>query len=128
MAVHFATVLFFLLTGAGFVLASLIVGRFVRPQKKNPVKAEIYECGEPAVGRAWFNFNPRFYVVALIFVIFDVEIAFVFPVAVVFKRWLADGNGIIAFIEIFLFIAVLLVGLAYVWVRGDLDWLKRVEE
>ncbi len=128
MAVHFATVLFFLMTGAVFVLAALIFGRFLRPQRKEPVKSEIYECGEPAVGSAWFNFNPRFYVVALIFVVFDVEIAFIFPVAVVFKKWMANGNGLLALIEIFLFIAILVVGLAYVWVRGDLDWLKQVKE
>jgi len=128
MVVHFATVLFFLLTGVGFVLASLVVGRLVRPQKKGAVKSEIYECGEPAIGRAWFNFNPRFYVVALIFVVFDVELALIFPVAAVFKRWLAEGHGLLAFFEIFAFIAILVVGLAYVWVRGDLDWLKQVED
>jgi NADH-quinone oxidoreductase subunit A len=84
----------------------------------------VYECGEQAIGAAWFNFNPRFYVVALVFLIFDIEIAFTYPVATVFRRWLATGDGAVAFAEIGCFIALLAFGLAYVWRRGDLEWLR----
>ena len=78
-----------------------------------------YECGEIPEGSAWVQFNIRFYVIALIFLIFDVEIVFLFPWAVVYNEL-----GLLAFIEAFLFVLILLVGFIYVWVKGDLDWVK----
>src|SRR5262245_7202356 len=78
------TVLVFLSIGAAGLLANLVLGRLVRPNKPTPEKGDIYECGEKPVGTAWIQFDLRFYVVALLFVIFDVEIAFFFPWAVVF--------------------------------------------
>src|SRR6478672_413216 len=85
-----------LFTGVGvaFILVNLTVGKFIRPAKMNAEKATIYECGEPAVGSAWVQFDLRFYVVALLFVIFDVEMAFFFPWAVVFGKanQLSDPN------------------------------------
>jgi NADH-quinone oxidoreductase subunit A len=79
------------------------------------------------MGSAWVNFNIRFYIVALIFIIFEVEIAFVFPVAVVFRRWLESGQGVFAFIEILLFIGILFLGLVYAWAKGDLEWVKKIK-
>jgi NADH-quinone oxidoreductase subunit A len=76
----------FLLIGIGFILANLLVGSIIRPRKPNDEKATIYECGEPTIGSAWIQFDLRFYVVALLFVIFDVEVAFFFPWAVVFGQ------------------------------------------
>ena len=125
MLSNFALVLVFLLVGALFVFVTLLVGRFFRPQKPTPVKSETYECGEPAVGPAWINFNIRFYLIALIFVIFDVEAALIFPVAAVFKNWNASGMGIIALIEILLFVFILVIGLIYVWAKRDLEWVKQ---
>jgi len=78
-----------------------------------------YECGETPEGSAWIQFNIRFYVFALIFIIFDVEIIFLLPWAVVFNRL-----GLFAFVEGLIFIAILVVGLAYVWAKGDLAWVK----
>ena len=78
-----------------------------------------YECGEIPEGSAWVTFNIRFYVIALIFLIFDVEIVFLFPWAVVYQEL-----GLLAFIEAFLFVLILLVGFAYIWAKGDLDWVK----
>jgi NADH-quinone oxidoreductase subunit A len=75
--------------GAAFIFVNLMAGKFIRPAKMNPEKATIYECGEPAVGSAWVQFDLRFYVVALLFVIFDVEMAFFFPWAVVFGKYVA---------------------------------------
>ena len=75
--------------GAGFVLVNLMAGKFIRPAKMNAEKGTIYECGEPTVGSAWVQFDLRFYVVALLFVIFDVEMAFFFPWAVVFGKYVA---------------------------------------
>ena len=77
-------VLIFLAAGATLLAANLVIGRFVRPDRPNAEKAEVYECGEEPIGDAWVQFDLRFYVVALLFVIFDVELAFFFPWAVVF--------------------------------------------
>ena len=78
--------LMFTAVGVGFILVNLTLGRLLRPARMNPEKATIYECGEPTVGSAWVQFDLRFYVVALLFVIFDVEMAFFFPWAVVFGK------------------------------------------
>src|SRR5262245_13013653 len=128
MSFNFINVLIFFLVGAGFVLVSLTIQAILGPKgPKSKEKKAIYECGEEPIGEAWFNFNPRFYIVALIFILFDVEIAFVYPVATVFRRWVDEGRGGIAFLEIFLFVAILAVGLAYVWVKGDLEWVKKLK-
>jgi NADH-quinone oxidoreductase subunit A len=108
------------------VFILLVLTKLVRPAAPSPAKNSTYECAEPPVDQAWFNFNPRFYVIALIFLIFDVEVAFTYPVATVFRRWAAQGHGGLAFIELGIFIAILLVGLAYVWVKGDLEWIRRL--
>ena len=104
------------------------LGWLLRPKVDEEQKLGIYECGETPMERAWFNFNPRFYIVALVFLIFDVEVAFTYPVAVVFKKWVAQGNGLYAFFEILLFVGILGVGLAYVWIKGDLEWVRRTKE
>ena len=128
MPFHFANVLLFSATAVLFVFGSLVAGRFLRPNAPNREKAMIYECGEKPIGHAWFNFNPRFYLIALVFVIFEVEIAFMFPVASVYKWFLDHGQGVLAFAEIFVFVAILAVGLAYVWAMGDLEWVKGLKQ
>jgi NADH-quinone oxidoreductase subunit A len=125
---HFANVLLFSATAVLFVLGSLVAGRFLRPNAPNREKSMIYECGEKPIGHAWFNFNPRFYLIALVFVIFEVEIAFMFPVASVYKSFIDRGQGLLAFLEISLFVAILAVGLAYVWAMGDLEWVKGLKQ
>ncbi len=104
----------FLLMYVGFILQKLVA-----PKNKTELKLDTYECGEVPEGEGWIQFNIRFYVIALIFIIFDVEVVFLFPWAVVFR-----DMGFLTFIEVFVFIAILLVGLAYVWVKGDLEWVK----
>jgi len=126
MLFQFANVLVFFGLAVLFVGGMLALGRLVRPQNPEHIKLSTYECGEPPTGNAWVNFNIRFYLVALIFVIFDVEIAFIYPVAVVFRDWVLKGQGLFAFAEILVFLGILFVGLVYVWVKGDLEWLKRV--
>ncbi|MBI4700284.1 MAG: NADH-quinone oxidoreductase subunit A [Deltaproteobacteria bacterium] len=126
MLTAYASVGAFLLVAAGFVLVALLFGRLIRPHQLYPEKRETYECGEAPIGAAWFNFNPRFYVVALIFIVFDVEIAFIYPVAKVLRRWVDQGSGWFAFVEIFLFVGILLLGLLYVWAKGDLEWIRTV--
>ncbi len=116
---QFVTILMFLLFGASFVVLNMVaIGRLMRSKTNyTPVKSTPYECGEPAFGSAFIRFDIRFYVLALVFVIFDVEVIFLFPWAVVLK-----DLGILAFVEAAIFVAVLAVGLAYVWRKGDIDW------
>jgi NADH-quinone oxidoreductase subunit A len=126
MLFDFANVLVFTALGAGFVGVNLLIGRLLRPANPQDRKLSTYECGEPATGSAWMNFNIRFYVIALIFIIFEVEIAFMFPVATTFRRWVENGQGLLAFTEILVFMLILLLGLVYAWRKGDLDWVKKV--
>ena len=128
MPFHFANVLIFSGLAIFFVLGSLLAGRLLRPNHPTAEKSMIYECGEKPIGQAWFNFNPRFYLIALVFVIFEVEIAFMFPVAAVYRSFIENGQGMLAFFEIFVFVAILSVGLAYVWAMGDLEWVKGLKQ
>jgi NADH-quinone oxidoreductase subunit A len=127
MLFDFANVLVFTALGLGFVGVNLLIGRLLRPANPQPRKLSTYECGEPSAGSAWVNFNIRFYLVALIFIIFEVEIAFIFPVAVVFRNLIESGEGLLAFLKIFFLIGILFLGLIYSWVKGDLDWIKKVK-
>jgi NADH-quinone oxidoreductase subunit A len=139
----------------------LIIGWFVRPNIPTPEKVAVYECGEPTIGSSYIQFDLRFYVVALLFIIFDVEVAFFFPWALIYggATQLADPRisaearttitdkllnvpagqvvqpiasgtawhlAVLSFFDILVFFAVLLVGFAYVWKRGDLDWVRAV--
>ena len=123
----YASVAAFFLVAIGFIVGSMVAGKLIRPNNLYPEKLETYECGEAPVGPAWFNFNPRFYIVALIYIIFDVEIAFIYPVATVYRRWIDSGNGLFALVEIFLFVGILMLGLVYVWAKGDLEWIRSIK-
>jgi NADH-quinone oxidoreductase subunit A len=155
----------FLVVGVVFLFFHLMLGKLIRPAKPEAEKLTIYECGEPTVGSAWIQFDLRYYVVALLFVIFDVEVAFFFPWAVVFgkanslamdipaeqrdqlsrelvptyqaptpqpnrtaaaviERETAHGLAWIALWDILIFFGVLLVGFAYLWKRGDINWVR----
>src|SRR5207248_7381203 len=116
----------FFLVAIRFILGSMLAGSLIRPDKPSVGKNQTYECGEAPIGQAWFNFNPRFYIIALIYIVFDVEIAFIYPIAVVFKRWSDQGMGLYAFGELFVFVAILMLGLVYVWLKGDLEWIRTV--
>jgi NADH-quinone oxidoreductase subunit A len=124
MLVDYASVGAFFLVAIVFVFGAMLFGKLVRPNKGYEKKLVTYECGEEPVGQAWFNFNPRFYIVALIYIVFDIEIAFIYPVATVFKRWIGQGAGWFAFTEVLVFVGILLLGLAYVWAKRDLDWIR----
>lgn len=126
MIFNFANVLVFILVGAGFIFVSLFLSRLLRPSFPTLEKGLIYECGEIPVEGAWINYNLRYYLVAITFVVFDVEIAFVYPVATIFKSWIAKGQGAVALAELLIFALILFVGLLYVWVKGDLHWFKKV--
>jgi NADH:ubiquinone oxidoreductase subunit 3 (subunit A) len=115
---NFGPVGIFLLFGTVFVLVTLGVARLVRPHRPSDIKLENYECGEPIIGSAWIQFHPRFYIFALLFVVFDVEVVFLFPWAVAYR-----SLGLFALIEMIIFIAILLIGLYYAWRKGVLKWV-----
>lgn len=94
------------------------------PKKPSHMKSTPYECGEQPVGSAWSMFNVRFYVVGLIFIIFDVESVLMFPVAAIFKEMVDMGQGGYVLIILLSFVSVLLEGIGYCWRKGDLDWVK----
>lgn len=120
MLIGFASVLLFLVVGFIFLVLTLFISRLLQPKAKPGADTYMaYECGEVPEGSAWIRFNIRFYVLALIFLIFDVEIIFLLPWAVVFKKL-----GPFAFIEGLIFIGILAIGLAYVWNKGDLEWVR----
>ena len=123
MLFSFSGVLIFLAIGFVLLAVALLLARMLRPAGKDATDKYIpYECGEVPEGSAWIRFNIRFYVCALIFIIFDVEVIFLLPWAVVFKKL-----GPFAFIEGILFIGILVIGLAYVWKKGDLAWIRPEE-
>jgi NADH-quinone oxidoreductase subunit A len=126
MYFQFTSVVVMLLLGVGLCGLMLGLGALLRPSNPHPGKLATYECGEPPSGPAWINFNIRFYLIALVFVIFDVELAFIYPVAAVFRDWVTRGRGLFALGELAIFVGILAVGLVYVWAKGDLQWLKRL--
>lgn len=130
MYFDYLNALVFAAVGFVFVFANLVLASILRPKRKTQVGLETYECGEETIGDAWIQFDIRYYTVALVYVIFAVEIAFLFPWALVLgdavaDRGVAQGSGIGSFVlvEGLLFIVILFLGLAYVWAKGDLDWV-----
>jgi NADH-quinone oxidoreductase subunit A len=129
MLSHFGIILLFILTAFAFIGLVLFVARLLRPNRPNIEKNSTYESGEEPLGNANVQFNIRFYVVALVFVLFDVELVFLFPWATVFgqERLIRETGGLwgwFALTEAVLFVGVLALGLAYVWAKGYLDWVK----
>lgn len=129
VAGNFATVLIFVLVGLAFAGLALGVAKILRPRNPSHAKMTTYECGEIPVGPSWVRFNVRFYLIALFFLIFDVEVIFLFPWAVVFKQLFpVPGLGALVFWEMIIFLGILSLGLAYIWSKGDLDWVKSLVE
>ena len=127
------SVTLFVLFGAAFVLLNMAVGAIARPNVPNPEKSAIYECGEPSIGTSWVQFDLRFYIVALVFLIFDVEVALFYPWAVAYgsAAELAAQIGSttteirqVALVDMLFFFGVLMVGFAYLWRFGYLDWVR----
>ncbi|HMR17682.1 MAG TPA: NADH-quinone oxidoreductase subunit A [Sphingobacterium sp.] len=114
--------------GILLVTITIFLAKLVAPNKPNAIKQSTYECGEETIGSSWTQFNPRFYIIALIFLLFDVELIFVFPWATVFgnKDFIqADSRwGWFTLVEMAIFIGVLVLGLIYVWKRGYLNWIQ----
>ena len=114
-----ASILVFIAAIVGLMAFTLVLWKVLRPERLDEEKTTTYECGEEPVGSAWIQFNIRFYVFALIFIVFDVEAVFLLPWATVFREL-----GALAYVEGLVFIAILAVALAYVWRKGDLAWVR----
>lgn len=121
----------FMLAGATLVLIGLFVARLIRPQRPNDEKLSTYECGEEPIGNAWGRFNIRFFLIAMLFVLFEVELLFLFPWALVFAKpemlALSPYWGLLVFTEMFVFIGMLVLGLVYAWRSGILQWQRAAE-
>ncbi len=125
----FGVVLLFIVGGLAFIAITMLVGRMLRPNNPTPEKQITYESGEEPIGSAWGKFNVRFYIVALVFLLFEAELVFLFPWATVFAddQMIRETNGLwgwFSFVETMIFIGILAVGLAYVWAKGMLEWVK----
>ena len=120
---QYAAVLAFALFAVAFVVVTSLASKLIRPYLPNAIKSAPYECDEAPIGDSFVQFDIRFYTIALIFLIFDVELVFLFPWAVVFKKLLANPEfGVMVLFEMLVFVSVLLVGYVYLWKKGDLDW------
>ena len=109
----------FLAFGLGFVLLNLLLGKLVRPRLSNPEKRAVYECGEPTIGSSWVQFDLRFYIVALFYLVFDVEVALLYPWATIFRQ--IPGEALLVGLP---FVGLVIVGYAYEWHSGSLDWVR----
>jgi len=119
MLTEFGKILVFLIFAFIFVAISIFMAKLVSPKRPTKEKLKIYECGEDTVGSPWTKFNIRFYVVALIFLIFDVEVVLLFPWALTYKEY-----GFYGLLVGFIFLFVLGLGMAYEWRKGDLEWVR----
>lgn len=119
MLTEFGKIFVFILTAVLFVVVALFVARLLRPKRPTFEKLTTYECGENPEGSPWVKFNIRFYVVALIFLIFDVEVVLLIPWAMEFKQY-----GIVGYLIGAIFLILLAVGMAYEWKKGDLEWAR----
>ncbi len=109
----------FMAFGLVFVLFNVTIGKLVRPNLPNEEKLAIYECGEPTIGESWVQFDLRFYIVALFYLVFDVEVALIYPWAVVFRQFPAE-----AVVLGTPFLLVIVIGYAYEWYSGSLEWVR----
>lgn len=124
----YGNVFAFFVSALFFVYFNMLLVKLVAPRRPNREKNATYECGEEPFGSGWINFNARFYLIAILFIIFDVEIVLVLPVAVNYRSYIMSGKGIAAFTELFIFVSILFLGLVYAWKNGYLEWLRSVRK
>lgn len=141
---NYAHVLIFAIVAGGVVLVPLILFALFRPIRPDAEKLTAYECGERVVGTPWIQFNIRYYLICLVFLVFEVEILLLFPWALVYNAFvlgpeavaqaapdaanLGEVSGLMAFFAMFIFMVILAVGLAYDWGKGYLEWETSVTE
>lgn len=122
---QYLPILLMFIVAVGFAGGSILLSQFVGQRKQTRTKLMPYECGKDPVGSARERFSVKFYLIAMIFILFDIEVIFLVPWAVVFKTFRERGMSTLIFVEMMLFIALLLVGYVYVWKKGVFDWGER---
>lgn len=125
---EFGAVLVFIFVGTGFVIAGLLAGALIRLKRKHGEKHSTYECGEPTIGSSWIRFNSRFYNIALVYLLFDVEVVVLVPAMLVFRERVLKGSGAAPLAVLLVFLLLLTIGLAYEWFYGNLDWIRKGEK
>ena len=113
------------LVAAGFAVGNIILSQFVGQRKATRTKTMPYECGKDPVGSARERFSVKFYLIAMIFILFDIELIFLIPWAVVFKKFTAEGLATLIYVEMMIFVVLLLIGYVYVWKKGLFEWGER---
>jgi NADH-quinone oxidoreductase subunit A len=125
---EFGKILVFMLLGIIFILVGIAINAFLQKSKPNAIKNSTYECGELTEGPSRIPFNMRFYIIAIVFLLFDVELIFLFPWSTIFADKILLANvpnwALFNMIEMSIFIFILLLGLVYVWRKGDLEWIR----
>jgi NADH-quinone oxidoreductase subunit A len=114
---YFTLLVVVILTAIALVAVALGIARAISPRSYNPQKGEAYECGIPTRGQSWMQFKVGYYLFAILFLMFDIETVFLFPWAAV-----VQDLGVYGLVSIFFFIVVLILGLAYAWKKGALEW------
>lgn len=123
MPAAYIPVLIFALIVLSFPVVALLVFKLIRPESRGgPAKFLPYECGIPPESNARGRYSARYYVVAMLFVIFDVETMFLFPWAILYRGWVAAHAGAFALISMLVFLGILLIGYAWIYKKGALDW------
>ncbi len=115
-------ILLMFLVAAGFAVGNIILSQLVGQHKATRTKTMPYECGKDPVGSARERFSVKFYLIAMVFILFDIELIFLIPWAVVFRKFMAEGLGALIYVEMMLFVVLLLVGYVYVWKKGLFEW------
>ena len=123
MLAEYLPTLLFLIVATGIGIALMVIGRFIGPRRPDAQKLSPYECGFEAFEDARMKFDVRYYLIAILFILFDLEVAFLLPWATIFREIVAtESVKWFGFIEMLVFIAILVVGFVYAWAKGALDW------
>jgi NADH-quinone oxidoreductase subunit A len=117
-------ILIFSGVGLGFIIVTLLVSRILSPSRPNAEKNSVYESGEETSGQSWPAISNGYFIIALLFLLFEIEIIFLFPLAVAFGKATDAGAALVLWTAIAGFVVILIAGLAYAWIKGYLDWMK----
>ena len=126
--IDFFPILLMFVVAAGFAASQILATQLFGQRKQTPTKLMPYECGKDPVGSARERFSVKFYLIAMIFILFDIEVIFLVPWAVIFKKFAAGGFGTLVYAEMMIFVALLFVGYIYVWKKGAFDWGERARK
>lgn len=126
--IDYLPILLMFVVASGFAASQLLATHLFGQRKQTPTKLMPYECGKDPVGSARERFSVKFYLIAMIFILFDIEVIFLIPWAVIFKKFAAGGYGLLVYAEMMIFIALLFIGYIYVWKKGAFEWGEKARK